>query len=126
MYKRQLLYLAARIALAGSRIAFIQARKPPGVLTGFLLQPINPKAYVVNTTLFSGFVLWPEALWTEALFKLIVVNAVWVPVHLLWLYGGVTLERLDLPERRQRAINIGMAAAMLGVVGLAAWSALRG
>lgn len=121
-----LLYLAARIALAGSRIAFIQARKPPGVLTGFLLQPINPKAYVVNTTLFSGFVLWPEALWTEALFKLIVVNAVWVPVHLLWLYGGVTLERLDLPERRQRAINIGMAAAMLGVVGLAAWSALRG
>ncbi len=120
-----LFYLAARIAFAGSRVAFIEARSEPGVMAGFLLQPINPKAYAVNTTLFSGFVLMPDALWTEAIVKLLIVNVIWVPIHLLWLYGGVVLEQLNLPERTQRAINIAMALSMLGVVALAAVSALR-
>ena len=46
-----LLYLAAKIAFAGSRIAFIHSERPPGFLGGFLLQFVNPKAYVVNTAL---------------------------------------------------------------------------
>ena len=45
-----LLYLAARIAFAGSQIAFIEARRPPAVLAGVALQAINPKAYAVNAT----------------------------------------------------------------------------
>ncbi|MCG6904874.1 MAG: LysE family translocator [Rhodobacter sp.] len=120
-----LLYLAARIAFAGSRIGFIEAQRPPGILAGLLLQPINPKAYVVNTTLFSGFVLWPDAYWSEVAFKLVVLNVIWVPIHLAWLYAGVALERLNLPTRTQRAINFAMAAAMLAVVALALYSTLR-
>ena len=120
-----LLYLASRIALAGSRIQFIEANRPPGVLAGFLLQPINPKAYVVNTTLFSGFVLLPGAYWSEVAIKLVILNAIWFPVHLGWLYAGVSLERLNLPQRTQRRINIAMAAAMLVVVALAGYSAAR-
>ncbi len=120
-----LLYLASRIAFAGTRVRFIEARREPGVLAGFLLQPINPKAYVVNTTLFSGFVIWPAAYWFEVTVKLVVLNAIWVPIHLGWLAAGVWLERLDLPERTHRAINVAMALAMLGVVALAALSALR-
>lgn len=119
-----LLYLAARIAFAGARVGFIKAQKEPGVWSGLLLQPINPKAYVVNTTLFSGFILFPEAIWTEALVKVLIVNAIWIPIHLIWLYGGVMLERLDLPPRTHRMINAGMALAMLGVVALAAISSL--
>ncbi|MGA0924304.1 MAG: LysE family translocator, partial [Lutimaribacter sp.] len=46
-----LLYLAARIGFAGSRIAFIESKSPPGVGAGLLLQAINPKAYAVNTSL---------------------------------------------------------------------------
>ncbi len=120
-----LLYLAARIAFAGSRIQFITANRPPGIIAGFLLQPINPKAYVVNTTLFSGFVLYPDAYWAEVAIKLVILNIVWVPIHLAWLWAGVTLERLNLPPRTQRVINFAMAAAMLAVVGLAAYSALE-
>ncbi len=52
-----LLYLAMRIAFAGSKIAFVAAKSEPGVMTGILLQPINPKAYAVNTALFSGFAI---------------------------------------------------------------------
>ncbi|MDJ0628193.1 MAG: LysE family translocator [Rhodobacter sp.] len=118
-----LLYLATRIAFAGTRIRFIEAQRKPGVMAGLLLQPINPKAYVVNTTLFSGFVMFPDAYWTEVAVKLVVLNLIWIPIHLAWLYAGVMLERLDLPARTHRAINVAMALAMLGVVALAALSA---
>lgn len=121
-----LVYLAARIALAGSRIAFIEAKAPPGVASGILLQAINPKAYAVNTALISGFAFHPQSLAVETATKLLIMNAIWVPIHLGWLWAGVTLHRLDLPKRTQRAINMGMALTMLGVVALALLSAARG
>jgi threonine/homoserine/homoserine lactone efflux protein len=115
-----LLYLAARIALAGSRIAFIEARRAPGFMNGLALQAINPKAYAVNTAFFSGFAFWPDSLITETVLKLLIINAIWIPIHLAWLAAGVTLRRLDLPPRAQRAINMAMALSMLAVVALAA------
>jgi threonine/homoserine/homoserine lactone efflux protein len=115
-----LLYLAARIALAGSRIAFIEARRAPGFLNGLVLQAINPKAYAVNTAFFSGFAFWPDSLAIETALKLVIINAIWIPIHFAWLAAGVTLRRLDLPPRAQSAINIAMALSMLAVVALAA------
>lgn len=120
-----LLFLAARIAFAGARIAFIEAKAAPGIGAGMLLQAINPKAYAVNTALFTGFAFYPASLAVETATKLVILNAIWVPIHLGWLWAGVVLHRLDLPEGRQRAINYLMAAAMLGVVGLALISAAR-
>ncbi|MBM7066866.1 LysE family translocator [Actibacterium sp. 188UL27-1] len=118
-----LLYLAARIAFAGTKLAFIGRDTSPGVIGGVALQPINPKAYVVNATLFSGFAFLPEAPGIEMFVKLLIVNAIWVPIHLLWLWAGISLRRLNLTSGAQRAINIAMAVSMLLVVGLAAISA---
>lgn len=115
-----LLYLAVRIALAGSRIAFIHRDAPPGITGGLLLQAINPKAYAVNTTLFTGFAFLPDSYVAEMALKFLIMNAIWIPIHLAWLWAGVTLRKLDLPSRIQRAINIVMALSMLAVVGLAA------
>jgi threonine/homoserine/homoserine lactone efflux protein len=120
-----LLYLAARIAFAGSRIAFIEAKVPPGITGGLLLQAINPKAYAVNTSLMTGFNFAPEHLVFEIVTKALILNAIWIPIHLAWLWAGVTLHRLDLPESTHRRINIAMALAMLGVVALAVWSVMR-
>ena len=120
-----LLYLAARIAFAGSRLAFIEAKSPPGVLGGLMLQAINPKAYAVNTAFITGFSYAPDNLPFEIATKLIIANAIWVPIHLGWLWAGVALHRLDLPQRTHRSINIAMALAMLGVVALAIWQAAR-
>ncbi|MEO0379635.1 MAG: LysE family transporter [Pseudomonadota bacterium] len=117
-----LLYLAMRIALAGSNLTFAPAQGEPGVVAGILLQPINPKAYAVNTALFSGFAIMPDALIAEAFWKLLVVNAIWVPIHVVWVWFGVRLKALDLASDRQKLINYAMAGSMLLVVGLAVWS----
>lgn len=115
-----LMYLAAKIALAGSRVAFIESQRAPGFVNGVALQAINPKAYAVNTAFFSGFAFLPGNLAAEITFKFLIINAIWVPIHLAWLALGVTLRRLDLSPRAHTAINVAMAVSMLAVVALAA------
>jgi threonine/homoserine/homoserine lactone efflux protein len=118
-----LLYITLRIAFAGSSIRFITVQSKPGVLAGILLQPINPKAYAVNTALFSGFAMFPDALVAEALWKLVIVNAIWLPIHVLWVWFGTALQKLELQPRQYRLINMAMASSMLFVVALAVASA---
>ncbi len=119
-----LLWLAFRIAMSGSNIGFIEAPKKPGITDGVLLQIINPKAYVVNTALFTGYPFANQSLMVETLTKFLVINAIWIMIHLLWLYAGITLRRMDLKPNTQRGINILMGIAMLIVVVLAAFSTL--
>ncbi|WP_422026960.1 LysE family translocator [Roseovarius sp.] len=121
-----LLYLAGRIAFAGAKVAFMEAKSPPGVLGGLMLQAINPKAYAVNTSLITGFDYAPDAFLFEMVSKALIMNIIWIPIHLAWLWAGVSLHRLNLSDRTQRTINILMALSMLGVVALALWSASRG
>jgi len=116
--------VAIRIACAGRRIAFISASTKPGLRAGLLLQLINPKAYAVNLTWFSGFVLLPQSLWLETLIKFLIINLIWIPIHLLWLMAGNTVNQLDLSPRTHFIINAGMATAMLVVVALAIFSLL--
>ena len=83
------------------------------------LDALVPKAYAVSTTLFSGFAFLPNALGMETVIKILIMNIVWIPIHLLWLWVGVTLRSLNLKPGTQRFINIAMATAMILVVGLA-------
>ena len=117
-----LTYLAARVALAGSKIAFIERQSPPGIRGGIFLQAVNPKAYAVNTSLFTGFQFLPENYPLEIALKFLIVNAIWIPIHFTWLWAGITLRRMNLPHRTQRIINMAMALSMLAVVALAAWA----
>ena len=116
-------YLALRIALAGAKIAFIQT-SAPGFMAGVMLQFINPKAYAVNTTLFTSFAFYPDSFVVETGLKLLIMNTIWLPLHLLWLYAGVRLNALNLPARTQKLINLAMAACLLAVVLLSIWSVL--
>ncbi len=115
-----LFYLAARIALAGSRIAFIERREPPGIGGGLVLQAINPKCYAVNTTFFSGFAFFPDSVLLEIVIKFAIINVIWIPIHFLWLAAGISIRKLQLPSRIQFTVNILMALSMLLVVALAA------
>lgn len=117
-----LVYLAARIAFAGSKVGFIQSDKKLGFWSAITLQIINPKAYVVGTTMFSGFPIFPDAFMQEVIVKATILNLVWIPVHFGWLYAGASIKRLALSNEAQRRINIFMALAMLAVVGLATLS----
>ena len=117
-------YLAVRIAFAGTKIAFIQVSKP-GLLAGATLQLINPKAYAVHITFFSGFAFYPSKFLVEVILKLFIANVIWILIHFFWLHAGVMINRLELPERIQTIINFIMAACLLAVVGLSIWSILR-
>lgn len=120
-----LLYLAAKIAFAGSKIAFIAAKSPPGVLGGILLQIVNPKAYAVMTSLVSGFGYAPNNLAFELTTKIIIFNALWIPIHLIWLWAGTILHELNLSQGQQRAINVGMSLGLVFVVVLSLFSLLN-
>ena len=111
-----LFYLASKIALAGSSIAFIKAKSPPGIISGVLLQTINPKAYVVNTTLVSGFAFYQSSFAIELVIKFFIMNSIWIPLHLLWLYVGTVLHELNLSIKNQRIINLMMSLSMVLVV----------
>lgn len=112
-------YLAFRIAFAGSKLAFIEKALPPGIGGGVFLQIINPKAYAVNTALFTGFAFLQDNYLGEVLLKFLIMNAIWIPIHIAWLWAGIMLNRLNLSSRTHRAINAGMAMSMMLVVILA-------
>ena len=119
------IYLAAKIAFAGARVGFIEADTAPGFWNGVILQFINPKAYAVSNLLISGYAFWPDDVVVEIALKFLLMNLVWVPVHIAWLTAGVMVRRMELEPGTQRVINIGMATALLIVVFLAAWSELQ-
>ena len=117
-------YLAFRIAFAGAKITFIQVSKP-GLLAGATLQLINPKAYAVHITLFSGFAFYPGNFFVEVTLKLLIANVIWILLHFSWLYAGVMVNQLELPEQTKRVINLLMAVCLLAVVSLSIWSIIR-
>jgi threonine/homoserine/homoserine lactone efflux protein len=117
-------YLAFRIASAGSQIRFVGATTAPGFVAGTMLQFINPKAYAVNTFLFSNFAFYPSSWIFEVAVKLLILNAIWIPIHFAWLQVGIVLHKLELPYARQRFVNFAMAGSLLLVVLIAAWELL--
>ena len=114
-------YLAFLIASASSQIRFAGASSAPGFGSGTMLQFINPKAYAVNTFLFSNFAFYPSSWFFEVAIKLLVFNVIWIPIHFAWLQAGIVLHRLELDPARQRIVNFAMAASLLLVVLIAAW-----
>ena len=118
-----LLYLAGKVAFAGSKVAFIHMTAP-GLISGITLQLINPKAYAVHTTLFSGFVIYPESFAIETCIKIVLSNLIWVLLHFFWLYAGVKVNELNLQTQTQKLINLVMAICLVIVVILSVWSVL--
>ena len=106
------------VAIVGAGMTGME--HPPGITGGILLQVINPKAYAVNTALFTGFGFLPANYPVEIALKFLILNVIWIPIHFAWLWAGISLRRMNLPHRTQRTINIAMALSMLAVVALAA------
>ncbi len=111
-----LAYLAFRIAFAGTTIDFIKKAEAPGIVNGIALQLINPKAYVVNTALFAGFPLSHFGTAQQIVWKFIAINAIWIPIHILWLILGVSIKNLQLSNIWQRRINVMMGLSLFLVV----------
>ena len=109
-------FLAFRIAYAGSQVALVTPKAKPGLIAGVGLQLVNPKAYAVNTALMSGFSFYTDSLVIEIAIKLLIMNMIWIPLHLCWLYLGVRLNSFNLDEDTQKTINYAMASSLIIVL----------
>ena len=81
---------------------------------------MNPKAYVVQGHLFVVLSLGISSYNTEIITKFIIVNSIWIPIHLLWLWLGISLKKWSLASKKQTLVNRAMGLALFAVVILSA------
>lgn len=113
-------FLSWRIATSDNKTGFKQSLKAPRLYEGIFLQFVNPKAYVVQGHLFVVLSLGMASYSTEIIVKFIIVNSIWIPIHLLWLWLGISLKKWSLAVNKQVWVNRGMGLALFAVVILSA------
>ena len=113
-------YLSWRIATSDNKTGFKQSLKVPRLYEGIFLQFVNPKAYVVQGHLFVVLSLGMASYSNEIIVKFIIVNSIWIPIHLLWLWLGISLKKWSLAVNKQIWVNRGMGLALFAVVILSA------
>jgi len=119
-----LTYLSLKIMLKGSEIAFINPENKPSLLDGIILQLVNPKAYAFHSILLTGFIVFPNNFLLETSWKFIVMNLIWIPLHIGWLALGVSIEKINLSSQTQRRINIFMGTSLM-IVALLSFFSIR-
>jgi threonine/homoserine/homoserine lactone efflux protein len=114
-----LIYLAINILRQNSTSTLQKTTRKLNIFDGILLQLVNPKNYIVQITLFSGFWIWPNNLTLEMVFKILAANLIWLPGHFTWLGLGVLINTLDLSPKTLKYINLLMATLLISVIILA-------
>jgi threonine/homoserine/homoserine lactone efflux protein len=111
-----LFYLAYRIATSNPELQTTDHIPRIGFLDGIIIQFFNPKAYAVALALFSGFPLYEQSFILESALKFLIINMIWIPAHLAWLYIGLTLNNVKLNPEKKRILNLIFAAMMISAV----------
>ena len=109
-------FLSWRIATSDNKTGFKQSLKAPRLYEGIFLQFVNPKAYVVQGHLFVVLSLGLASFNTEIIVKFIIVNSIWIPIHLFWLWLGISLKKWSIGVNKQIWVNRGMGIALFAVV----------
>ena len=113
-------FLSWRIATSDNKTGFKETSKAPKLYEGIFLQFVNPKAYVVQGHLFVVLSLGISSYNVEILTKFLIVNSIWIPIHILWLWLGISLKKWSLASNKQVWVNRGMGLALFAVVILSA------
>jgi threonine/homoserine/homoserine lactone efflux protein len=113
-------FLSWRIATSDNKTGFKETSKAPKLYEGIFLQFVNPKAYVVQGHLFVVLSLGISSYNTEILTKFLIVNSIWITIHILWLWLGISLKKWSLASNKQVWVNRGMGLALFAVVILSA------
>ena len=109
-------FLSWRIATSDNKTSFKQSFKSPKLYEGVFLQFVNPKAYVVQGHLFIVLSLGILPYNLEIITKFIIVNSIWIPIHFLWLWLGISLKKWSLASNKQVWVNRSMGLALFAVV----------
>ena len=113
-------FLSWRIATSENKTGFKQSLKAPKLYEGIFLQFVNAKADLVEDDLFVVLSLGIASYNVEIITKFIIVNSIWIPIHLLWLWLGISLKKWSLGVNKQVWVNRGMGLALFAVVILSA------
>jgi threonine/homoserine/homoserine lactone efflux protein len=113
-------FLSWRIATSDNKTGFKEISKAPKLYEGIFLQFVNPKAYVVQGHLFVVLSLGMISYNVEILTKFLIVNSIWIPIHIFWLWLGISLKKWSLASNKQVWVNRGMGLALFAVVILSA------
>ena len=112
-------YLAVKILMQNSVKETTSNFRKINFYDGLVLQILNPKNYIVQITLFSGFLIWNDNFILEAFIKLVIANMIWFPMHLLWLILGVTVKKMQLSRKSLKILNMVMAGSLLSFIAMA-------
>jgi threonine/homoserine/homoserine lactone efflux protein len=112
------LWLAYRIATASPLHAAAGRVVAPTVVGGALLGVANPKAWVAIAAVFASGRLAAGAV-ADGAAKVGLLSAMIVVINAAWLALGASLAPLLRDPRRGRAVNVGLAAALLAATALA-------
>ncbi|AZO11316.1 MULTISPECIES: LysE family translocator [unclassified Mesorhizobium] len=106
-----ILYLAFKIATAPPLTERGTTAARPSFLGGFVLAVANPKAYVAIGAVLAGVASQTDVLGLPA--RLLVLAAMIVAIHVLWLLAGTVFARLLRDPLASRAINLVFAATLV-------------
>ena len=108
-----ILYLAKKIATAPPLHEGGQAVSAPAFAGGFLLAIANPKAYFAIAAVFVGSTLISNAPAADATLKIVLMTAMIVAIHLVWLLVGASLARMLRQPTISRAVNVTLAVLLV-------------
>ncbi len=107
-----LLFLAWKIANAGSMKASSELRKPLTFLQGAAFQWVNPKAWIISLGALAAFTVQDKV--AESVTAIVMAYVVSGLICMgLWLWLGQGLQRFLKEEKRIRLFNIVMAALLV-------------
>jgi threonine/homoserine/homoserine lactone efflux protein len=107
-----LLWLAWRIATAGSADAGDAGARPLSFIEAAAFQWVNPKAWIMATGAISTFTLAGEAILPQVLTIVGIFTVVSVPSATVWTLLGIGIARLLRSPLALRLFNIGMGALL--------------
>ncbi len=84
------------------------------IASGYLVY-LSLKIMFRGSILLTGFAVFPDNFVLETTWKFIVMNLIWIPLHVAWLALGSTIEKVNLKPSTQKYINIIMGASLLVV-----------
>ena len=111
-----IVWLAWRIA--GSRIVPGQAAGAPSFASGLIVHPLNPKAWAMITTGFTGFVAEGTSALTATMTIALTLICLQAVLHPLWCAAGSWIAARIAGTGAERALMVGLAVLTVASVAL--------
>ncbi|MEH6630771.1 MAG: LysE family translocator [Halopseudomonas aestusnigri] len=112
-----LLYLAWKIARSDmSKASSGVSVKPVGYLNGLIVHPMNPKAWLMATTVFAQFANQNSPAWEQWLVMCLIFIVGGFPTNCIWCWGGDKIISAIQSPKKRFAVNLFLAISTVGIV----------